>query len=379
MNTNFFEIIKLIDSIFPSKSEINYTEISPEALITRFNEKINSSGIRFDVFALQKAKQIIMDNQKYVYKRNYNVSGGSTQGFDQNNFYIQSYVSGIKFEVLRTLYDTIHLANLSSLVGYDPDFFGDLATLKTILTKDKIAEYVKNALTITFADNDRMSPGLYEPTNVARDILTHFGLNLSRTDEISKILKRVVRDATVNFDQRPGDSDTGYVPISNREEIRTDVYSKKIQLAIEEITGIVWSDVSDILKTTEIFEASHKRKGQRAVKQNAQDKQNQTERKLNQPKKKPNNQQQTPPRNNTQSQNPEELSLEELQKTIERYQRLEELAQKNRELSAQLQALEKEMQGLSGKLAELEKQKKKLESQIKANNATMKGYLGKKS
>ena len=37
------------------QSEINYIEISPEALVTRFNEIINSSGIRFDVTALQKA------------------------------------------------------------------------------------------------------------------------------------------------------------------------------------------------------------------------------------------------------------------------------------------------------------------------------------
>ena len=41
----YFEIIKLVDELFPSTSELDYTKVSTEDLISRIEAKIEESGM----------------------------------------------------------------------------------------------------------------------------------------------------------------------------------------------------------------------------------------------------------------------------------------------------------------------------------------------
>ena len=44
---SFFEIIDLVERVFPPKSEMNYIKISSQELVSRFNEEVEKSGFYF--------------------------------------------------------------------------------------------------------------------------------------------------------------------------------------------------------------------------------------------------------------------------------------------------------------------------------------------
>ena len=340
-------------------------------MVNKFDAVINSSGIRFDESALQRARLIIMENQRYIYKRVNNGTGPvAAPGFDQNNFSIQGNVSKMKYEVSLALYQK-KLPNPRSQIGYI--YLGDLATLETTLTKDKIAEYVKNALTITCANNERIVRDLFCPNYIAYDILTHFGLDISLAPEIQKILERVCGKATIGLDQVPGNSDTGFRPIYNREETRMDVYNNEINNAITEITGIVFDAVSKLLENTRIHAQSLK---QTQPPESVQQQRPVQPKKAGvprpqQPKKKKQNQ-------NPNTSNPQgEIPVADLQKAIEGYQRLQKLAAENESISAQLQALAAEIAKVSKQLEDLKAQKRKIEAQLSTNNGEMRACIKK--
>ena len=65
----YFEIVDLVDRIIPPKSIIDYTTISPEFLVAKFEEEVAKSGFYFRIADLEAAKRQIIYTQKKLYER----------------------------------------------------------------------------------------------------------------------------------------------------------------------------------------------------------------------------------------------------------------------------------------------------------------------
>lgn len=90
---SFFEIIDLVERVFPPKSEMNYIKISSQELVSRFNEEVEKSGFYFKEETLVRARRVISQYQDYNYNRNSVYIGARPDqdyGFDQMNYSIQN-------------------------------------------------------------------------------------------------------------------------------------------------------------------------------------------------------------------------------------------------------------------------------------------------
>ena len=90
----YFKLVKLVDQIFPSRSELDYTKITTEELVERVGEVIRSSGLDIDANKILTIQNSVRDEHRFIYGRTSNYIGnGKSPGYDQHNYYIQrSYI-----------------------------------------------------------------------------------------------------------------------------------------------------------------------------------------------------------------------------------------------------------------------------------------------
>ena len=256
----YFEIVDLVDRIIPPKSIIDYTTISPEFLVAKFEEEVAKSGFYFRIADLEAAKRQIIYTQKKLYERKSVFAGYSRErkpGFDQNNFLIQNNLSAMKVAVIRLLrggpeqrdIDLIHPNR-----EYDTRRLGSVEDLRSLMTKDRISDYVRELLTFTWEDG----PIRLEPHDITNDIMAHFGLATKRFfdeenvyDKISSIITNLEIRSTNFIGER--DSEGNY----ERSEGNRNRYSPELEEAIAKITDYLYKILNVVLDKTKIWEERH--------------------------------------------------------------------------------------------------------------------------
>lgn len=169
----YFEIVELIEKVLQPKSKVDYTTISPDELVEKFDKEVEESGYYFKVEKLANARTVIERYQKYNYERKSVFVGYYDERipeFDQNNYSIQNNLSKMKNNIIGILRGNI------DLIRPNEDFFtlGSVEELKPLMTKDKIKNYVEEVLYSTCENKDTIR---LEEYTLARDILQHFGIS----------------------------------------------------------------------------------------------------------------------------------------------------------------------------------------------------------
>ena len=169
----YFEIVELIEKVLQPKSKVDYTTISPDELVEKFDKEVEESGYYFKVENLANARTVIERYQKYNYERKSVFVGYYDKRmpeFDQNNYSIQNNLSKMKNNVIGILRGNI------DLIRPNEDFLtlGSVEELKPLMTKDKIKNYVEEVLYSTWENKDTIR---LEEYALATDILQHFGMS----------------------------------------------------------------------------------------------------------------------------------------------------------------------------------------------------------
>ena len=171
----YFELVDLLERIFPPKSEFNYIKISPQDLIAKFDEEVATSGFYFKEGTLVNARNVIAEVQKITYNRHSRFLGARDDvdyGFDQNNYSIQNYLSEMKVRILSMMHNQEDLIHPGHTFGVTK--LGSVEELRGRLTKQSIKEYVGQVLRASWEEKDTIRPEIY---TLVADILYHFGIS----------------------------------------------------------------------------------------------------------------------------------------------------------------------------------------------------------
>ena len=240
-NTNFITIIKAIDELFPSKSKLDYTKVSPNELSTKVINKFRELKIEVNE---EELKKIIEEYQGLIYKKDHYVFNNydKNRGFDQEHYFIQQTISNMKYKILQLL-KTEQYGVSNEL--YDIRKFGNEQEIRKEINPEKITEYIIDTLTITKEENDIYDSSTGITRIIARDILSHYGLNNNETfseideneEKIATLIDEVFRKTRVY----KGDSQLidGF-EVSKSGAIQNDQkYQSEIKKATKEIIQIV--------------------------------------------------------------------------------------------------------------------------------------------
>jgi len=258
----YFELVDLLERIFPPKSEFDYIKISPEELIDRFNEEVEKSGYYFKEETLVNARKVIAELQRKTYKRNSIFIGareGVDYGFDQNHYSIQNHLSEIKVRILSMMHDREDLIHPGYTMGVTR--LGSVEELRGRLTKESIKEYVSNVLRTSWEKNDTIRPEIY---NLVADILYHFGISTRDflgENKTSKIVEKAISD--LEFKSRdfhgPMHHDGGQY-FADSATTNLNRYEQIVEETINKITEEIFSIIRDTLDKVEAEEKIREQK-----------------------------------------------------------------------------------------------------------------------
>lgn len=169
-----FELISLVETIFPSKGSVDYINVTTEELIERFNNEIIKSGFDIEESKLANIRKDIKDFHSVVYDRKSNLQGADSNKknrYDQNNYVIQSSLSILRNITLQRLADqktlgiSLDVDEVVSVPGFEE--------FKKRLNKESVREYVTEVLTNTWEQYDSLQ---LDSVAVTHDIFNHFGI-----------------------------------------------------------------------------------------------------------------------------------------------------------------------------------------------------------
>ena len=334
---SYFELVDLVDKIFPPKNEFDYTKITVRELMERLDQVIEESGFYFKEETIVSARHIIEENQRYNVDRKTNFVGGGDGSFDQNNYSIQNLVSKMKTGVLRTLYKPREYQFLGET--FDTRELGSTETLRPRMAKAKVKEYVSQVLTSTWENRDTLR---IEEYSLASDILAHFGLinteSYGNHDVEAKLARMIDNMVMSSRDFLGKRHPEGYY---DRSETNRERHPEALDEAIYKITEYLYTILRDTLDRTEDKEKEYE-----------------AERQKREAAKKPKGKVEEEVKDETirtgEPIGTPGVSVTELETTKSKYEAVQAIAQENAEL-------EKELEELRKKAAEIE-------ARIKAND-----------
>ena len=245
---NFFEVVELIDEILPPKSVVDYTKISVEELVNKFDSIISSSGYYFKEEELVSARKAIREYQRYIEgKQSVFIGNRPGEGFDQNNYLVQNYLSNMKNSLIIILGHTKDLIIPGRIIS--TRLLGSIDELKSKMTKEKIKDYVTSVLTTTWERGDTIR---IEEYSLATDILLHFGISTKQEyvgeNLLSTIASDISRMEIASRDFHGPISSEGYYNSSTTNSAR---YPKTLAETIEKITERIYSSLKSTIEQTE--------------------------------------------------------------------------------------------------------------------------------
>ena len=155
-NITYFEFIKLINEIFPSKAKLDYTKLTANDLISRMGTIVVASGYKFSDDYLLKLEKIISAKQTSLPNRTDPNSKKNDTEFDQYDYKVQSSISAMHTDAINRFLDFQEYKLLldPDSEGYTANF-GDLETLNELFMADNIAKYIKDVLEVTGYDKNK--------------------------------------------------------------------------------------------------------------------------------------------------------------------------------------------------------------------------------
>ncbi len=381
---DYFAIVKLVDQIFPSKSELNYTELTPEDLIKRLDDAVSKSGLKIDEEKLIAVKNEIRNNQKYLYNRKSNFVGNSPEEtFDQKNYFIQKTVSEMRSGAIHALTSNGKSGSdyrINKGGTYNTDFFGNTELIESVVNRDTILNYVKDTLSVTCSRDESMRL-LLNDSHVLGELFLHFGLSTSsysqnkeEFEQIRTILNNLVdRSSRGEGKVNDGNSDTGYLPYFDKYVTDSSYYNAKVEQAALRITDIICSIALPALDKAKQREKEEEQRRQKEQQRKEEKAKRRAEAKNNQPKEvKANNQPKEVPDKASEPLPKKQSTTTSLEETIKKYQRLQTLITENIAYSKELDTIRQEIETLEKQLATLKSKKSSLEQKINNNENVIK-------
>lgn len=329
----YFELVDLLERIFPPKSEFNYIKISPQDLIAKFDEEVATSGFYFKEGTLVNARNVIAEVQKITYNRHSRFLGARDDvdyGFDQNNYSIQNYLSEMKVRILSMMHNQEDLIHPGHTFGVTK--LGSVEELRGRLTKQSIKEYVGQVLRASWEEKDTIRPEIY---TLVADILYHFGISNQEFLSENKT-SEAVYDAISNLEFKSRDfhgpmhHDGGQV-FADSATTNLERYEKIVEETINNITEAVFAVIRDTLDKVEEEENVRAQKRAETLAR--------TDEQLGDPEE----------TKSEEGHTTEDVTVEELEGTVEKFKALQELATENLKLAEELAKLQK-------RVAEIHKQ-----------------------
>ncbi len=358
---NYFDVVDLVDKVLPPKEEEDYTKQTEHELVNRIRQAMEESGFYFTGEQESNVRGIIVDCFKNVFGRKTNYVGGSGEGFDQRNYYIQNCLSDAKNRLIHLLTDTKFL--LSGDNGIFNQRLGTSEELRPRMSRKNVEEYVRSVLTNTWED------GLvnFDEYILARDILLHFGIkpengmySLYSSEIFEKVSKMI---ANLEFASKdvygPFDSE-GY---GNRAETNRERHPKLLDDTINRITDYIYAILKDTLDRTETRENRMAQAEAQAAMQRGEEPRVATPLVPSDPVKKPfeggidKNKPEQPlvatplvPSGEGQPKEIKGVSVEELEATRAKYEEVQAIMAENVRLVAELESLSKQIDEIQEKL-----------------------------
>lgn len=200
--SDYFSILEVIDKIFPPIGEFDYTKISTDELITRFESKIKEIPYTIPSERIASIREEIKSKHNDIYGKIDHVSkkSESINDFNQRNYVIQNYVSSLKNTVIYKICNE-YLKYLYSGEGndqYNNFYIGNI---------NNIRKYIASTLNVTKEAADDGYHLNWE--NIAKDILFHLGINpykkesLSSSDFLINLSEKIknIFDSTVRYNE----------------------------------------------------------------------------------------------------------------------------------------------------------------------------------
>ena len=372
----YFEIIKLVDELFPSTSELDYTKVSTEDLISRIEAKTEESGMQISPERIEAIRKSIRENQRFVYQRKTNlVSTIDDPGFDQNNYFVKSQVIRMKNDAFRAIHGPIDWIRMVDKDGsYSTSEFGDVETIESVVTQENVEKYLRDVLSVTCSDKDNLATSLFDISTIVVNILNHFGIRHGSSissdtyDRVSNLVEKVV-NKTIRGEGRvyPGNSDTLYQQSFERYVTDMSSYNSEIETLVKKITAIICEIALPAVEKTKEEEAERSKalEERKAKEEKKAEAREQKKAEPREPKPR-----QVEPRK-VEPREPKKQPVvepERLDDTIKKYESMKVLMQENAENAKELQTLIKQINELKQKLSGLEKRKSALEQKINRNN-----------
>ena len=191
--SDYFSILEVIDKIFPPIGEFDYTKISTDELITRFESKIKE---------IASIREEIKSKHNDIYGKIDHVSkkSESINDFNQRNYVIQNYVSSLKNIVIYKICNEYlkYLYNGEGNNQYNNLYIGN---------NNNIRKYIASTLNVTKEAADDGYHLKWE--NITKDILFHLGINpykkesLSSSDFLINLSEKIknIFDSTIRYNE----------------------------------------------------------------------------------------------------------------------------------------------------------------------------------
>lgn len=324
---NYFDVVDVIDRALLPKSQQDYTEMTVENIINKFNEEIQKSGFYFKEESLLSARKTIEYYFANVYGRKSNFLGGRSKDIDQNNYFIQNQLSIAKSLIIKNLTNSEGLISAEYTGIIDAKELGSLEELRQRMTRENIEEYVRSVMTCSWEERDTIRSDANALTN---DILLHFGIKTNdHFDRDSQEFKRL-KSMIISFTDS---SRTYYGPRSKegyyqRSETKQEDYEKFIEDTIRQMTDYIHSVLKDSLDKTEELEERRKREMSPVIEISPT----------------------VEISNGVQTTEPEK-TVENLESTIEKFNMAQEIISENIALASRLAALEKNIEEIKAQIA----------------------------
>lgn len=254
---SYFEIVDLVDRIFPSKDNKNYLMTSPIELVTRFNDEIRNSDFYFDEETLQKLREFIETRQNSFFNRKsmlLSARKDTAPGFNQYNYAIQNNLSHMKSAVLRYLTrdKELMVPNTIYMPANQTKIIGTTSEISSRASKEKISAYVADLLKVSAEPTDWIRTDAY---TLADDIMLHFGITTNETysnsslkDDIVDLIRNLERNSSVVHGKPMREDNVEYY---NSVTTNEDRYNVNVKQTVNSITDIVYANIKNVVDKTD--------------------------------------------------------------------------------------------------------------------------------
>ena len=376
MEMRYFEFVEMLDTVFPSTLECDYTTISPDEMWLRVDNILKSSGIRFSEKEIHAIRDKICSKPPYGIGNQYDLynrksySGNRTQqgdGFDQNHWYIKQNVMEMRCAILHIAHEK--LVDRSNFIHMKySNKIGTYEDIDKHIDREKIYKHISDLMIMSKERRESNYGDLHQL--IAAEVCYYYALPVPPArndvkDHISKLIENAFNKSKIFYDSADGKHKESVMD----ETLLRDLLSKATEDIVnylQTLTHSMLRDASDLVRESnneEIIDNSNNEIFDENIDGNFIEEidDNDFEDKVEKD-------------NDTAIDNVTEYDMDVL---IEKYNKMLLLAEKNKQLTRSLNDIEEKRKQLLAELDKLNYEAEQLKNEINDNNVEL--GIGKKS